>query len=91
MNEYEKICVKEIIKTIIDNEWHDLYSFHKNYRIPIKNIFDSVGELLDAGLIIKVGLKIKLKNELSNQDFRKLNFYFKTTKPELLNFIEEKN
>lgn len=85
MDEYKKICIKEIINIIADGGWHDIYFFHNQYRIPIAMIFNAINELLNADLIIKAGMKIKIKSSLSNQDLKKLNFYYKTKKPEVLN------
>lgn len=90
MDEYKKICIKEIINIIADGGWHDIYFFHKKHRIPIAIIFNAINELLNSGLIIKAGMKIKIKNELSNEDLKKINFYFKTRKPEALNYNNQK-
>ncbi|MDY1037524.1 hypothetical protein [Lelliottia sp. CFBP8978] len=90
MNSYLKICVKEIVHTLLDGQWHELYYFHQKYRAPIKIILESVGELLETGLIIKSGRMIKLKEKHSNQDLKMLNFYFKTKKPNALVYSNKK-
>lgn len=91
MDEYKKICIKEIINIIIDGGWHDIYSFHNRHRIPIKIIFNAINELLSADLILKAGMKIRIKEELSNKDLKKLNFYYKTKKPKVLNYHKDSN
>lgn len=84
MTDYKMTCVKEIISRLLDRNWHEIYEFHKTYKMPASSTLEAIDVLLQEKLIIKSGNKIKLIDSPSNKEISLLNLYLKTKKPKIL-------
>lgn len=85
MNNQIKICTKNIIKLLLDKEWHDLYELHTKYHILPSELLTSLNALLEKG-IIELGENntARLGQNLNNTQVSFINKIYKTKKPERL-------
>lgn len=90
MSEIDKIALKELINTLKDKEWHDLFEFHEKYRLSPVQILDALNTLLKFQIVIRENNKIRLASNLENQHMAFINSFQKTKKPATLNRYERK-
>ena len=84
MSDKHSIAMKEILEMLLDKEWHDIYELHVKYKLSATTLHEAIEDLLKHKLLIKSGMKIKLKDGLNNDDFFAINSLLKTHKPTIL-------
>lgn len=77
-------ALREFVEIIKDRGWHDLYEFHETYRLSAAEIFSATNKLLQIGIIVKYGRKVKLSDNLQNDHLAVLNKLQKTKRPAVL-------
>lgn len=84
MDESRALALKEFIDVISDRNWHEVYEIHQRYRLPPVLISMAIEELLRLKIIIKVGHRIRLVDNLTNEVMSKINRIQKTKRPSIL-------
>lgn len=87
MDDDLKICLKIMINVIQDKEWHDVYSIHSRYRTSPVIMIKAIKKLQLLKLIEFHDYRIRLVDNMTNQQLSILNHLSKTDKPEKLRKI----
>lgn len=91
MNNEERIAAKLIVQTLLDKEQHDIYEFHKKYRISPLMLLKSL-EYLEHNNIVHINeSKVLINIDMNNKSVAIINSLTKTKKPEKLNKIRLDN
>gem|GEM_PF-5086697 len=75
------IAASELLRTIFDRQWHELYEVHARYRLSPIEIYEAVTLLQRMGIIEQRGTQIRICEDLDEQRLSIMNRLSKTSRP----------
>ncbi|MDN2699153.1 hypothetical protein O0882_22820 [Janthinobacterium sp. SUN073] len=91
MSENINTATREIVTTLQDRCWHEIYEFHEVFNLSPEEIYEVITLMLHENLIEKIGYRIRLKTSLNNIDLSRLNKMKKTKRPVILETYQPKH
>lgn len=80
----DRIAIKNCIKLLLDKEWHDIYDFHKQYRLLPNKIYNVITFLESKKLIDLSDNKVRLSKDINNGQVAIINKIMKNRTPDVL-------
>lgn len=77
--------ISEILRILLDRNWHSLYEIHVRFRLSPIEIYEAVIVLQRIGIIEWTNTNIRIKENLNEKKLSIMNRLSKTTRPSKLN------
>jgi len=76
-----KTPIAEILKLLLDRDWHEVYDAHCKYRLSAIEIYGSLNRLTTLGLIEVQDARMRISPSLDEVGASLINRMLKTSRP----------
>lgn len=87
---YDATPVAEIVRILVDRQWHDILDANRRYRLSPIEIYRSLLFLMSKGLVEMSAARVRLNPNLDETGASVLNMLLKTSRPSALDVFDWK-
>jgi predicted transcriptional regulator len=74
-------AISELLRTILDKEWHAAYEMHNRFRLSALEIYEAIAVLQQLGIVERQGTNVRLSERLEERHLSIMNRLSKTYRP----------